>query len=117
MLFKEWEKISIEDEYGMIETRLSNGWTVKQRFDWYVDSDGLHVVYSGDEMEVIGAEGIDEYSDEELAVLAECAWDTYEIEREIEGTEAYEEAVENFRDSLDPYAYHGVSEKDFFGSM
>ena len=117
MLFKEWEKISIEDAYGVIETRLSNGWTVKQRFDWYVDSDGLHVVYRSDEMEVIGAEDIDEYSDEELAVLDECAWEISDIEGEITGTEEYKAAVENFRDSLDPYRYYGVREKDFFGSI
>ena len=108
------ERLTIGYETGVIETNLSNGWTVKQSFEWYVDSDGLHVVYSSDEMEVIGAENIDEYSDEELAVLDECAWETYDIEREIAGTTEYEEAVENFRDSLDMHSYYGVSEKDFF---
>lgn len=108
------ERLAIGHETGLIETRLSNGWTVKQSFEWYVDSDGLHVVYSGDEREVIGAEEIEEYSDEELAVLDECVWETCEIESEIIGTEVYQESVENFRDSLDIHAYYGVSEKDFY---
>ena len=108
------ERLAIGYETGLIETRLSNGWTVKQSFEWYVDSDGLHVVYSGDEREVIGAEEIEEYSDEELAVLDECEWNITDLKTEIFSSTYYREAKQEFKASLNPHAYYGVSEKDFY---
>lgn len=111
------ERLTIGYETGVIETNLSNGWTVKQSFEWYVDSDGLHVVYSSDEMEVIGAENIDEYSAEERAALAECEWNITDLKTEIFRSTYYREAKQEYKASLKPYAYYGVSEKDFFGQV
>ena len=107
------EHLEIDYETGLIETVLSNGWIVKQRFDWYVDYDGLQVEYDPDAMEVIGAKDIEEYSAEELTALAECEWNISDLETEIVNTKEYREAEKEFNASLDKYAYCGVSEKDF----
>ena len=69
------ERLEIGYETGLIETVLSNGWIVKQRFDWYVDYDGLQIDYTPDAMEVSEDEQIEEYSAEELSALDACAWD------------------------------------------
>ena len=108
------EQLTIGNETGEIKTSLSNGWTVKQRFDWYVDYDGLQVEYDPDAMEVIGAEDIEEYSAEELAALDKCGWHTYDLKTEIYSSKYYRQAKKEFKESLDPYAYYGVSEKDFY---
>lgn len=108
------EQLIIGYETGLIETSLSNGWTIKQHFDWYVDADGVHVEYDPDAMEVIGAEDIEEYSAEERAVLAECEWDITDLKTEITGSTYYREAKQEFKASLNPHAYYGVSEKDFY---
>ena len=108
------ERLEIGYETGLIETSLSNGWTIKQHFDWYVDADGVHVEYDPDAMEVIGAEDIEEYSAEERAVLAECEWDITDLKTEITGSTYYREAKQEFKASLNPHAYYGVSEKDFY---
>ena len=108
------EQLIIGYETGLIETSLSNGWTIKQHFDWYVDADGVHVEYDPDAMEVIGADDIEEYSAEERAVLAECEWDITDLKTEITGSTYYREAKQEFKASLNPHAYYGVSEKDFY---
>ena len=108
------EHLTIGNETGLIETVLSNGWTVKQRFNWYVDYDGLQVEYDPDAMEVIGAEDIEEYSAEELAALDKCEWHTYDLKTEIYSSKYYRQAKKEFKESLDLYAYYGVSEKDFY---
>lgn len=108
------EQLIIGYETGLIETVLSNGWTVKQRFDWYVDYDGLQVEYAADEMEVIGPEEIEEYSAEELSALDACAWDISDLKNEITGSTSYQEAETEYKASLNPYAYYGVSERDFY---
>ena len=108
------EQLTIGYETGLIETTLSNGWTIKQCFQWYVDYDGVQVEYDLDAMEVIGAEEVEEYSAEERAVLAECEWDITDLKTEISCNTYYREAEKEFKESLDPYAYYGVSEKDFY---
>lgn len=108
------EQLTIGNETGEIKTSLSNGWTVKQRFDWYVDYDGLQVEYDPDAMEVIGAEDIEEYSAEELAALDKCEWDITDLKTEIFRSTYYREAKQEFKASLNPHAYYGVSEKDFY---
>ena len=108
------EQLTIGNETGEIKTSLSNGWTVKQRFDWYIDYDGLQVEYDPDAMEVTGAEDIEEYSAEERAALAECEWHTYDLKTEIYSSKYYRQAKKEFKESLDLYAYYGVSEKDFY---
>jgi hypothetical protein len=108
------ERLEIGYETGLIKTVLSNGWTVKQRCDWYVDCDGLQLEYAADEMEVIGAEEIEEYSDEELAILKACEWDISDLEAEILSSREYEEAETEYKASLDKYSYYGVSERDFY---
>ena len=108
------EQLTIGNETGLVETVLSNGWTVKQRFNWYIDYDGLQVEYDPDAMKVIGAEDIEEYSDEERAVLAECEWDITDLKTEIYSSKYYRQAKKEFKESLDPYAYYGVSKKDFY---
>ncbi len=108
------EHLEIDYETGLIETVLSNGWIVKQRFDWYVDYDGLQVEYDPDAMEVIGAEDIEEYSAEELAALDKCEWDITDLKTKITGSTYYREAKQEFKASLNPHAYYGVSEKDFY---
>ena len=108
------EQPTIGYEAGSIETSLSNGWIVKQRFDWYVDYEGVNVEYDPDAMEVIGAEEIEEYSAEECAALAECEWNITDLKTEIFSSTYYREAEKGFKESLDPYAYYGVSEKDFY---
>lgn len=75
------EQLTIGYEAGLIETTLSNGWTIKQCFQWYVDYDGVQVEYDPDAMEVIGAEDIEEYSAEQRAVLAECEWDITDLKQ------------------------------------
>ena len=107
------ERLEIGYETGTIETNLSNGWIVKQRFDWFVDYDGLQVEYDAAEMEIIGAEEIEEYSAEERAALAECEWNITDLKTEITGSTYYREAKQEFKASLNPHAYYGVSEKDF----
>ena len=107
------EHLEIGHEIGLIDTILSNGWIVKQRFDWYVDYDGVQLEYDADAMEVIGAEGIEEYSDEEREALDECKWDRYDLKTEIMGSKYYRKAEKEFKESLDRYAYYGVSHKDF----
>ena len=107
------ECLTINYEIGLIETVLSNGWTGKQRFDWYVDYDGLHVEYDADEMEVIGAEQVEEYSAEELAALKACEWGVSDLEDAIFNSPEYREAETDYKESLDTYAYCGVSEKYF----
>ena len=111
------EHLTIGNETGLIETVLSNGWTVKQRFNWYIDYDGVQVEYDPDAMEVIGAEDIEEYSAEERAALAECEWDITDLKTEISSSTYYREAATEYKASLKPYAYYGVSEKDFFGQV
>lgn len=111
------EQLTIGNETGEIKTSLSNGWTVKQRFDWYIDYDGLQVEYDPDAMEVTGAEDIEEYSAEERAALAECEWDITDLKTEISSSTYYREAATEYKASLKPYAYYGVSEKDFFGQV
>ena len=86
------EQLTIGNETGLIETVLSNGWTVKQRFNWYIDYDGLQVEYDPDAMKVIGAEDIEEYSDEERAALAECEWDITDLKTEIYSSKYYRQA-------------------------
>ena len=108
------ERLEIGYEVGLIETSLSNGWIVKQRFNWFIDADGASVEYDPDAMEVIGAEDIEEYSAEELAALAECEWDITDLKTEISCNTYYREAEKEFKESLDQYAYYGVSEKDFY---
>lgn len=108
------ERLEIGYETGLIETVLSNGWIVKQRFNWYVDYDGLQLEYAADEMEVIGSEGIEEYSAEELRVLDACAWDISDLKNEITSSTSYQEVVTEYKASLNPYAYYGVSERDFY---
>ena len=108
------EQLTIGNETGEIKTSLSNGWTVKQRFDWYVDYDGLQVEYDPDAMEVIGAEDIEEYSAEELAALDKCEWNITDLKTEIFRSTYYREAKQEFKASLNPHAYYGVSEKDFY---
>ena len=112
MITIQTERLTIGYETGEIKTILSNGWTVKQRFDWYVDYDGLQVEYDPDAMEVIGAK-VEEYSAEERAALEACEWDVYDLITEIYGSKYYREAEKEFKESLDTYAYYGVSEKDF----
>lgn len=107
------ESLEIGYEVGLIETSLSNGWIVKQCFNWFIDYDGLQVEYDPDAMEVIGAEEIEEYSAEERAALAECEWNISDLETEIVNTKEYREAEKEFNASLDKYAYCGISEKDF----
>ena len=107
------ESLEIGYETGLIETVLSNGWIVKQSFDWFVDADGVHVEYDPDAMEVIGAEKIEKYSAEERAALEACEWDAYDLMTEVCGSKHYSEAIKEFNASLDKYAYYGVSEKDF----
>ena len=108
------EHLTIGNETGLIETVLSNGWTVKQRFGWYIDYDGLQVEYVADEMEVIGSEGIEEYSAEELRMLDACAWDISDLEDAIFNSPEYREAETDYKASLDKYDYYGVSERDFY---
>lgn len=108
------ERLTIGYEVGLIETSLSNGWTIKQHFDWYVDADGVHVEYDPDAMEVIGAEDIEEFSAEERAALAECEWNITDLKTEIFSSTYYREAKQEFKESLNPHAYYGVSEKDFY---
>lgn len=113
MISIQQEHLEIGYETGLIETVLSNGWIVKQSFDWFVDADGVHVEYGPEAMEVVGAEEIEEYSAEELAALEACEWDAYDLMTEICGSKYYSEAVKEFKAGLDKYAYYGVSEKDF----
>ena len=108
------EQLTIGYETGLIETSLSNDWTIKQHFDWYVDADGVHVEYDPNAMEVIGAENIEEHSAKERAALAECEWDITDLKTEIYSSKYYRQAKKEFKESLDPYAYYGVSEKDFY---
>lgn len=68
-------------------------------------------------MGIIGAELVEEYSAEELMALAECEWDTYDLKTEIFDSTYYREAEQEFKACLDTYAYYGVYEKDFFGSI
>ena len=68
-------------------------------------------------MDVIGAEKIEEYSAEERAALEACEWDAYDLKTEIFGSTYYREAEQEFKACLDTYAYYGVYEKDFFGSI
>ena len=117
MITIQTERLTIDYETGEIKTILSNGWTVKQRFDWFIDYDGVQVEYDPDAMEVIGAEDIEEYSAEELAALDECEWDITDLKLEISGSTYYREAATEYKASLKPYAYYGVSEKDFFGQV
>ena len=114
MITIQTEQPTIGYETGLIETSLSNDWTIKQHFDWYVDADGVHVEYDPDAREVIGAEDIEEYSAEELAALDKCEWHTYDLKTEIYSSKYYRQAKKEFKESLDPYAYYGVSEKDFY---
>lgn len=107
------QHIAVCREEGTIETSLSNGWTVKQQFNWEVDRDGLHVFYTADQMDVIGAEAVDEYSDEQAAVLDRCMLDEYALEQAIRESSVYKDEVEDFYARLDKYAYYGVSERDF----
>jgi hypothetical protein len=107
------EHLEIGHEIGLIDTILSNGWIVKQRFDWYVDYDGVQLEYDADAMEVIGAEKIEEYSAEELAALEACEKAAYDLKTEIMGSKYYRKAEKEFKESLDRYAYYGVSHKDF----
>lgn len=107
------ERIEIGHEIGNIDTILSNGWIVKQRFDWYVDYDGVQLEYDADAMEVVGAEKIEEYSAEELAALEACEKAAYDLKTEIMGSKYYRKAEKEFKESLDRYAYYGVSHKDF----
>ncbi|MGP1444555.1 MAG: hypothetical protein ACTTI6_07380 [Treponema sp.] len=108
------EQLIIGYETGLIETNLSNGWIVKQRFDWYVDYDGLQIDYTPDAMEVSGDEQREEYSDEELSILKTCEWDISDLEAEILSSREYEEAETEYKASLDTYSYYGVSERDFY---
>ena len=108
------EHLEIGHEIGLIDTILSNGWIVKQRFDWYVDYNGVQLEYDADAMEIIGAEGIEEYSDEEREALDECKWDRYDLKTEIMGTKYYQKAETEYKASLNPYAYYGVPERDFY---
>ena len=114
MITIQTEQLTIGYETGLIETSLSNGWTIKQHFDWYVDADGVHVEYDPDAREVIGAEDIEEYSAEERAALAECEWNITDLKTEIFSSTYYREAKQEFKASLNPHAYYGVSEKDFY---
>ena len=107
------EQLTIGHETGHIDTILSNGWIVKQRFDWYVDYDGVQLEYDADAMEVIGAEKIEEYSAEELAALEACEKAAYDLKTEIMGSKYYRKAEKEFKESLDRYVYYGVSHKDF----
>lgn len=107
------ECLTIGYETGQMETILSNGWTVKQHFNWFVDADGVHVEYDPEAMEVIGAEQVEEYSAEEIAALGACEWEPCDLKTEICGNKYYEEAEKEFKASLDAYAYYGVSERDF----
>ena len=108
------EHLEIGHEIGLIDTILSNGWIVKQRFDWYVDYDGVQLEYDADAMEVIGAEDIEEYSAEERAALAECEWNIADLKTEIYSSKYYRQAKKEFKESSDPYVFYGVSEKDFY---
>ena len=117
MITIQTEQLTIGYEAGLIETSLSNGWIVKQCFNWFIDYDGVQVEYDPDAMEVIGAEDIEEYSAEELAALDECEWDITDLKIEISGSTYYREAATEYKASLKPYAYYGVSEKDFFGQV
>ena len=114
MITIQTEQLTIGYETGLIETVLSNGWIVKQRFDWFVDYDGVQVEYDSDSMKVIGAEEIEEYSAEERAALVECEWNIADLKTEITGSTYYREAKQEFKASLNPHAYYGVSEKDFY---
>ncbi|QUY18326.1 hypothetical protein GWP40_08390 [Treponema vincentii] len=111
------EHLEIDYETGLIETVLSNGWIVKQRFNWFIDYDGVQVEYDPDAMEVIGSEQVEEYSAEERAALAECEWNITDLKTEISSSTYYREAATEFKASLNPHAYYGVSEKDFFGQV
>ena len=108
------EQLTIDHDTGLIETILSNGWIVTQRFDWYVDYDSLTVDYTADAMKVIGAEQVDEYSAEELAALEACKWSISDLEDKILTSTEYREAAADYKASLNKYSYYGVSEKDFF---
>ena len=114
MITIQTEQLTIGYETGLIETSLSNGWTIKQCFQWYVDYDGVQVEYDPDAMEVIGSEQVEEYSAEERAALDECEWDITDLKTEITGSTYYREAKQEFKASLNPHAYYGVSEKDFY---
>lgn len=117
MLTIQNERLEIGYETGLIETNLSNGWIVKQRFNWFIDYDGVQVEYDPDAMEVIGSEQVEKYSAEERAVLAECKWDITDLKTEITGSTYYREAEKEYKASLGTHAYYGVSEKDFFGQV
>ena len=117
MITIQTEQLTIGYEAGLIETTLSNGWTIKQCFQWYVDYDGVQVEYDPGAMEVIGSEQVEEYSAEERAALDECEWDIADLKTEIYSSTYYREATTEYKASLKPYAYYGVSEKDFFGQV
>lgn len=75
------ENLTIGYETGLIETILSNGWIIKQGFNWYVDYDGLQIDYTPDVMEVSGDTQEEEYSAEELAALKACEWGYIRLRR------------------------------------
>ena len=116
MLTIQNEQLIIGYETGLIETNLSNGWIVKQRFNWFIDYDGVQVEYDPDAMEVIGSEQVEKYSAEERAVLAECKWDITDLKTEITGSTYYREAEKEYK-KIQEENYHLRMENDFLKAM
>ncbi len=101
---------------GVRKCTLSNGWNTSHFFTWSIcDKEGaVEIRTASPEVEVCGAELIDEYSDTEIKALENCEVCEVDAIDEVINSQYYSEALEEYRDSLDPYSYYGVSETMFF---
>ena len=91
MLEVEYVDIDIDLDDGRIMTRLTNGWLLVQRFDWWLER--------GNEV-AVRVKGTDlhdcdvwDFSNEENAFLNECEFDESMIAEHILKSDVYEEAI------------------------
>lgn len=91
MLEVEYVDIDIDLDDGRIMTRLTNGWLLVQRFDWWLERDSEVVVRDK------GADlydcDVEEFSDEENEFLDQCEFDESMIAEHILKSNVYEEAT------------------------
>ena len=91
MLEVEYVDVEIDTDSGRVMTRLTNGWLLIQRFEWWFERKN-DVAVRVEEGELYDCD-VEEFSDEENEFLDQCEFDESMIAEHILKSNVYEEAI------------------------
>ncbi|CEM60481.1 hypothetical protein DWQ65_07470 [Treponema phagedenis] len=118
------EIISFDDDctFGNVETKLSNGWTVTQKFSWSFDSYyEPEIDYQCEDVGDLSIfdKNMEPYSneltsEEEKALARLCIKDADELTDAVYQQTDWKSLAEEVREyNKNPYSYYGVTPLDF----